>query len=180
MFDYAARRCAATAFFSVMFVAAASAGPVTLAKDSGPSSACDRHAKNSTAWTACISQAKAGTSSDDLFYAGYWLARTGEYEKALGYLTLADNNDPRVVTYIGFATRKLGDVEGAMPHYRRALKLNPDYSVARAYMGEAFLEKNEPAKAKQQLNEIANRCGTSCAEYRDLAQHISAFEKRTG
>ena len=180
MFDHAARRSAAIALFSAVFVGAASAGPVTLAKDSGPASACDRHAKNSTAWNACISQAKDGTSSDDLFYAGYWLARTGEYERALGYLTLADKNDPRVVTYIGFATRKLGDVDGAMPHYQRALELNPNYSVARAYMGEAFLEKNEPAKAKEHLNEIADRCGTSCAEYRDLAQHISAFEKRTG
>ncbi len=156
------------------------AGPVTLSKDQGPASACDVHAKNSVAWTACISQAKAGTSSADLFYAGYWLARTGQYQEALGYLTLADKSDPRVVTYIGFATRKLGDVDAALPFYQRALQLNPNYSVARAYMGEAFLQKNEPAKAKAELAEIATRCGTGCAEYLDLANHISDFEKKAG
>lgn len=164
----------------VILSPAALAGPVTLSKDQGPSSACDTHAKNSAAWTACVSQAKAGTSSADLFYAGYWLARTGKYEEALGYLTLADKNDPRVVTYIGFATRKLGDVDAALPFYQRALQLNPNYSVARAYMGEAFLQKNEPAKAKAELAEIATRCGTGCAEYLDLASHISDFEKKAG
>jgi tetratricopeptide (TPR) repeat protein len=164
----------------VLFSTAAFAGPVTLSKDPGPVSACDTFAKDSVAWNSCISQAKAGTSSADLFYAGYWLARTGKYQEALGYLALADHNDPRVVTYIGFATRKLGDVDAALPHYRRALDLNPNYSVARAYMGEAFLQKNEPAKAKAELAEIATRCGTGCAEYLDLAAHIAAYETKAG
>lgn len=165
---------------NVALAAAVSAGPVTLAKDQGPVSACDTHAKGGTAWNACVGQAKAGTSSADLFYAGYWLARTGKYQEALGYLTLADPADPRVVTYIGFATRKLGDVDAALPYYRRALELNPNYSVARAYMGEAFLQKNQPAEAKAELAQIASRCGTSCAEYIDLAGHIQAFEHKTG
>lgn len=159
---------------------ALSAGPVTLSKDQGPTSACDTFEKASVAWNACVSQAKAGTSSADLFYAGYWLARTGQYHEALGYLSLADPNDPRVVTYIGFATRKLGDVDKALPYYQRALELNPNFSVARAYMGEAYLQKNEPAKAKAELAQIATRCGTGCAEYLDLASHIDAFEKNAG
>jgi tetratricopeptide (TPR) repeat protein len=165
---------------ATLFAGAALAGPVTLSKDQGPASACDAHAKSSVAWSACVEQAKAGTSSADLFYAGYWLARTGKYQEALGYLTLANHADPRVVTYIGFATRKLGDVDAALPFYRQALELNPNYSVARAYMGEAFLQKREPAKAKAELAEIATRCGTGCAEYLDLAQHIADYEKAAG
>ena len=179
MFTHAIRLPSAIAAFALLS-AAATAGPVTLSKDQGPASACDTHAKNSVAWNTCISQAKAGTSSADLFYAGYWLARTGKYQEALGYLSLADKSDPRVVTYIGFATRKLGDVDAALPFYQQALQLNPNYSVARAYMGEAFLQKNEPAKAKAELAEIATRCGTGCAEYLDLASHISDFEKKAG
>lgn len=179
MISFAIRLPVAAAALALLSTAALS-GPVTLSKDQGPASACDQHAKNSVAWNSCISQAKAGTSSADLFYAGYWLARTGKYQEALGYLSLADKSDPRVVTYIGFATRKLGDVDAALPFYRRALELNPNYSVARAYMGEAFLQKNEPAKAKAELAEIATRCGTGCAEYLDLAQHITDFEKKAG
>lgn len=173
-------RLSAVATFAALAATAAAAGPVTLSKDPGPVSACDRFAKESVAWSSCIGQAKAGTASADLFYAGYWLARTGKYQEALGYLALADQTDPRVVTYIGFATRKLGDVDAALPHYERALRLNPNYSVARAYMGEAFLQRNEPARAKAELAEIATRCGTGCAEYLDLAAHIATFEHKAG
>lgn len=178
------RRIAARCWLGVaallLGAVAVAAGPVTLAKDQGPAGACDQHDKAGVAWRTCVGLASAGMPSADLFYAGYWLARTGKYEEALGYLTLADANDPRVVTYIGFARRKLGDVDGALPFYREALKLNPNYSVARAYMGEAFLQKNEPGEAKAQLAEIATRCGTGCAEYLDLAGHITAFEKKAG
>ena len=170
----------AAAAVCTLFAVPLQAGPVTLAKDPGPASACDRHGKDSVAWRTCVGLAKAGTPSADLFYAGYWLARTGKYQEALGYLTLADPSDPRVVTYIGFATRKLGDVDAALPYYHRALELNPNYSVARAYLGEAFLQKHEPAKAKAELAEIETRCGKSCAEYLDLAQHITDFEKKAG
>lgn len=173
-------RFAAAAIALALGAIAAVAGPVTLSKDQGPTSACDTFEKSSVAWNACVTQAKAGTSSADLFYAGYWLARTGKYQEALGYLSLADANDPRVVTYIGFATRKLGDVDKALPFYQRALELNPNFSVARAYMGEAYLQKNEPAKAKAELAEIATRCGTGCAEYLDLAGHIADFERKAG
>ncbi len=100
---------------------------------------------------------------NELFYAGYWLAKSGQYEQALGYLTKAQQKDERILTYMGYATRKLGDVEAALPLYMKALSLNPNYSVARAYMGEAFLTKGQPDKAKAELAEIAQRCGTTCA-----------------
>lgn len=146
-------------------------------KDVGPASAaCDAHAKGSVAWTACVGTATAAMPDKELFYAGYWLAKNGQYREALGYLNLAKVKDERVLTYIGFATRKLGDVEGAMPMYAKALEVNPNYSVARAYLGEAFLTKGEPAKAKAQLAEIAQRCGTTCAEYADLSGHIARYE----
>ena len=149
-------------------------------KDIGPvNAACDRFEKSSQAWAGCAGQAKANMPSKEAFYAGYWLAKSGRYEEALRYLTQASEQDERVLTYIGFATRKLGDVDGALPYYGRALALNPNYSVARAYLGDAYLSKGEPAKAKAQLAEIGSRCGTSCAEYAELAGHIADFEGKT-
>jgi tetratricopeptide (TPR) repeat protein len=148
-----------------------------IAKDVGPTlAACDAHAKGSATWMACVGAAKAGMPDAELFYAGYWLAKNGRYAEALGYLTLANQKDERVLTYIGFATRKLGDVERALPLYVKALEINPAYSVARAYMGEAFLTKGEPEQAAAQLREIATRCGTACPEYQDLAGHIAAYD----
>jgi tetratricopeptide (TPR) repeat protein len=153
------------------------AEPVAIAKDIGPASAaCDTHAKDTAAWRSCIGIADAKMPDAELFYAGYWLAKNGQYREALGYLNLAKSKDERVLTYIGFATRKLGDVDGALPYYDKALAINPNYSVARAYLGEAFLTKGEPDKAKAELNEIEQRCGKTCAEYADLAGHIARFE----
>lgn len=147
------------------------------AKDIGPQSAtCDGHAKGTAAWQACVGSAQAVQSDAELFYAGYWLARTGRYEEALQYLRLAKQPDERILTYIGFATRKLGDVNAALPYYARALTINPEYSVARAYLGEAYLARSEPERAKAELAEIARRCGTSCVEHIDLAGHIARYE----
>ncbi|MDQ8699051.1 tetratricopeptide repeat protein [Hyphomicrobium sp. LHD-15] len=151
----------------------------TVSKDVGPSSAlCDSLAKGTAAWMACVGQASTGMADEELFYAGYWLAKNGQYDKALGYLTLAQKKDERVLTYIGFATRKLGLVDEAMPIYERALALNPDYAVARAYLGEAFLTKGQPEQARIQLSEIARRCGATCAPYADLKGHIEDYEAR--
>src|SRR5688572_9043089 len=72
-----------------------------ISKDTGPASAaCDAHVKDSAAWNACVGAASAKMADDELFYAGYWLAKSGQYAKALGYLTLAKTKDERVYTYI--------------------------------------------------------------------------------
>ena len=114
--------------------------------------------------------------ADEAFYAGYWLAKSGRYDEALRYLSMASPQDPRVLTYIGYATRKLGRVDDALGYYDRALALNPNYAVARAYLGDAYLTQGAPLKARGQLAEIANRCGTSCAEYAELAAHIADYD----
>jgi len=156
---------------------AAVPGSPTFSKDSGPVNAtCDGFDKALPAWADCVREMAGSMPQDEAFYAGYWLAKTGRYQEALQFLQGASQNDERVLTYIGFATRKLGDVDGALPYYGRALALNPGYSVARAYLGEAYLSKGAPAKAKGELAEIERRCGRSCAEYADLAHHIAAYE----
>ncbi len=150
-----------------------------VSKDTGPASAaCDAHAKGSAAWTACVGAASHAMGDEELFYAGYWLAKNGQYRQALGYLTLAAKKDERVLTYIGYATRKLGRVDEALPLYRQALEVNPDYAVARAYLGEAFLTKGEPDKARGELAEIERRCGATCPAFVDLKGHIQDYEAR--
>jgi tetratricopeptide (TPR) repeat protein len=153
------------------------AGGMAQAKDIGPrSSACDGASHGSAAWRDCVGAAATAASDAELFYAGYWLAKSGDYRAALEYLRRAEAPDARILTYIGFATRKLGDTDTALGYYARALAMNPDYTVARAYLGEAFLTKGEPVKAKAELAEIQKRCGTACAEYAELAGHIARYE----
>jgi tetratricopeptide (TPR) repeat protein len=116
---------------------------------------------------------------NELYYAGYWLARAGKYQQALTYLQAAKNqDDPRFLTYIGFATRKLGNHDKAMGYYDRALAIDANFVIARAYLGEAFLDKGELSKAVDQLGEIEQRCGTSCVEYQELSAQIEAFRAK--
>jgi tetratricopeptide (TPR) repeat protein len=126
-------------------------------------------------------QQSSQLSDEQLYYSGYWLARAGKFAEALSYLTRAQNqNDPRILNYIGYSTRKLGDVEGAIAFYHKALAADPNYTVARAYLGEAFLQLQDIAQAKGELAEIEKRCGTTCAEFAELKGQIAAFEARGG
>jgi tetratricopeptide (TPR) repeat protein len=115
-------------------------------------------------------------SDQELYYAGYWLGRTGQYAEAITYLSKAKVQDEKILTYIGFATRKLGDVTTALGFYDRALAMNPNYTVARAYLGEAYLGMGKVAAAKAELAEIATRCGTGCEEYAELAAEIAKYD----
>jgi lipoprotein NlpI len=68
-------------------------------------------------------------------------------------------------------------------YYDQALALDPNYTKARQYLGEAYLEKDEVGKAKEQFVEIANRCGGPCNDYELLVKAIAAHitgEEDTG
>jgi tetratricopeptide (TPR) repeat protein len=113
---------------------------------------------------------------DEIYNAAYWMARGGQYREALALVARAKNgNDPRLLLVAGFATRKLGKVEAALPFYSRALAINPDSTVAREYLGEAFLAKDDVAGARAQLGEIESRCGRTCTGYAELAQEIALY-----
>ncbi len=120
---------------------------------------------------------RAGAADDEIYNAAYWLAKSGSYAEARALLLTARNpSDPRILNYLGFTTRKLGDVDGALSYYARALEQKPDYTLARSYLGEAHLQKGDLSAAKAELGEIERRCGTACQEHAELAGHIARYE----
>lgn len=52
---------------------------------------------------------------------------------------------------LGYSARKLGDYDKAFKAYDKCLELKPDYAPAREYLGEAWLEKGDAGKAREQL-----------------------------
>jgi predicted Zn-dependent protease len=125
---------------------------------------------------------KDSSLNDDQIYSlGYWQAKGGEHAAALETLRSASNQaDPRIQTMIGFTLRKLGRIDEAMGYYRKVLAAHPERTNTRQYLGEAFLQIGDPAKAKEQLAEIGKRCGVACEDYQLLADEIAKFEKRPG
>src|SRR5262245_8410657 len=123
----------------------------------------------------------SGLQQDEIYSLGYWQAKRGEYAAALATLRSApDAADPRIETMIGFSLRKLGRVEDGMVYYQRVLATHPERTTTRQYLGEAFLQINQPDKAKEQLAEIAKRCGVACEDYQLLADEIAKFENSSG
>lgn len=51
-------------------------------------------------------------------------------------------------TYLGYANRKLGRHSRALAAYEQALQLNPDYSYAIEYQGQAYLGLNRIEEAR--------------------------------
>jgi tetratricopeptide (TPR) repeat protein len=121
----------------------------------------------------CVKPQAGLLPDEDLYQQGRLLAKDGEYDWALQVLALVENqNDPRVLNYTGYSHRKAGRLETGISYYRKALAINPDFVLAREYLGEGYVAAGRIADAKGELAEIAKRCGVGCEEYKDLKKVI--------
>ena len=137
---------------------------------------CSEHKKGTPGWKRCMGQYK---DDESLYELGYTLAKSSDHAEALSVLrSVARQSDPRVQTMIGFSLRKLGRVDEAMAYYAAALSADPSQTNTRQYLGEAYLQKNDVARANEQLAAIATRRGTQCEDYVALAAAIAAHDRR--
>lgn len=121
----------------------------------------------------CVKAEKSSFNDDTLYDAARELAYADRHEDAIGILNVMREQDtPRVLNYLGFNNRKLGHFEIGMDYYRQALAINPDFVLARAYMGQALIQQGDIEGAKAQLKEIRRRAGTQDYAYFALAQAL--------
>lgn len=120
--------------------------------------------------TKNCAKVKASLYGDDILYeAARELAYAGQLDRAMGLLKLAgDQRDPRILNYKGFVNRKLGNMTEAMTYYRSAIAINPDYILARSYMGQGLISLGKHSEALEQLREIKARGGRDSWAYRSL------------
>lgn len=122
----------------------------------------------------CVKSTEQSLNDDARYDAARELAYHGRPEAALMVLASAENpEDPRILNYKGFASRKLGQMDAAMAYYGRALEIDPDYILARSYMGMGLAEMGDLDGAKAQLVEIRNRGGRDTWAYTALKQTLS-------
>jgi len=102
-----------------------------------------------------------------------WTAAIAALEKAAA----RNPNDADAQNLLGYANRKLGNMDAAFKHYDRALALDPKHLGAHEYLGEAYLMVGKPDKAREQLAALQKLC-KSCEELEDLQKAIADYDKK--
>jgi tetratricopeptide (TPR) repeat protein len=125
----------------------------------------------------CVNPKKASLDDTGLFMAARELAYDGQYENAIKVLQVAKNqNDPRILNYMGYTNRKAGRMDVGMAYYKRALQQDENYILARSYMGQALIEQGDIQGAKVQLVEIRDRGGENTWAFRALEQALGGVQ----
>jgi tetratricopeptide (TPR) repeat protein len=148
------------------------------ANDDGSSSpACPRGQVYDQRTRQCVAQNSGIVDDQSLVTYAASLSGAGRYQEALDILDLMQEPNTAVaLNYRGYATRKLGRVEEGIGYYLQSVALDPEYTLVREYLGEAYVIQGKLDLAKEQLGEIEARCGTTCEPYGDLAEAIAAAE----
>ena len=123
-----------------------------------------------------FASAEAG---DHAYLEAVGLINERKYEEAIASLRRARDSfgaHPDILTYLGFANRKLARFEAAESYYRQALAAAPDHKGATEYYGELMVERGDLAGAKKMLAKLETICTFGCAEADELRQWIR--EKR--
>ncbi|MEL6530377.1 MAG: tetratricopeptide repeat protein [Pseudomonadota bacterium] len=122
-----------------------------------------------------ISLLADAASADALYYQAVGLINDGDYEAALRRLdraALAFGPHPDILTYQGFANRKLARFGTAEAYYNRALSVAPDHLGALEYYGELKVERGDLDGAKAHLARLDQLCSFGCYEAEELRSWI--------
>ena len=72
------------------------------------------------------------------------------YKEAFNKLETAnkkDKNNPDILNYMGFTSRKFGNFNEAEKFYLKGLSLNPKHNGINEYLGELYVQTNKIEKA---------------------------------
>lgn len=119
--------------------------------------------------------ALAPAAGDAAYLAAAGLINQGRYAEALQSLREAARvfgPHPDILTYEGFANRKLGNHATALEFYALALKLQPQHRGATEYLGEYYVEIGDLARANAQLAKLEAICKFGCEEAYELRRWI--------
>ncbi len=126
----------------------------------------------------CVKSVGEAVPDTELKAQGWALAEAGEYDAAIDlFRAVSDPRDAEALNGLGYNHRKLGRLMEGIAYYQQALSIDPGYLRAREYLGEGYVASGQLKLAKQELAEIARRCGPTCEEYVELA---SAIEGASG
>lgn len=124
----------------------------------------------------------SSTDSDNAdLQAGRKAVDAQDWKLAVEHLRKAVAAEPKnadAQNWLGFANRKLGNMDAAFSAYGEALKLDPRHKNAHEYIGEAYLLVGDVAKAEQHLGELQKLCSPiPCEEYKQLKRAVDQYKQ---
>jgi Flp pilus assembly protein TadD len=139
-------------------------------------------------WPICTTMASVADGPDWAqldadFAAGKKALAVGQWTGAITALKLASLRDPRnadIQNYMGYAYRRLRQLEPAFAHFRQAITLNPRHRGAHQHLGESYLALGDLVKAEEHLEALELICLIPCEEYGDLQRAIRSYKKTEG
>ena len=84
----------------------------------------------------------------------------------------ANPNDADGYNLLGYSLRNAKRYPEAVFNYKEALRIDPQHRGAHEYLGMAYVQTKEIAKAKVLLVSLEKICGLKCEEYIDLKKAI--------
>lgn len=125
-----------------------------------------------------------GTSSDesqanDAYTQAQALIETEDYQEAIDLLlplAKEDDQNADVFNLLGYSHRKLEIYEEALKYYLTALELDPNHIGANEYLGELYLETDQPDKAAEQVAMLKTLCPEGCEALTELQEALVAYQ----
>lgn len=112
---------------------------------------------------------------DSQYLAAVALINERKFEAAIDVLQSAQRAfgaHPDILTYLGFANRKLGRLDVAEGYYRAALAAAPAHRGATEYFGELMVERRDVSGARRMLAKLDAQCRFGCTEAEELRAWI--------
>ncbi len=119
----------------------------------------------------------SGERGDHAYLDAVALINEHRYEDAIASLHRAEQAfgpHPDVLTYLGFANRKLKRYDIAESYYLAALRLAPNHRGATEYYGELMVERGDLAGARAKLAVLDRTCSFGCYEAEELRRWIES------
>lgn len=124
-----------------------------------------------------------GKAENPNIVAGRKAIDAKDYKSAVGHFTKAVQEEPKNAdahSMLGYSYRKLGVFDKSMGSYQTALKLDSNHRYAHEYLGELYLDMNQPENAEKQLAALKKACPFfgKCEEYDDLKKALDDYKAK--
>jgi tetratricopeptide (TPR) repeat protein len=102
-----------------------------------------------------------------------------DYQGAIDILTPlaeAEPTNPDVFNLLGYSNRKLQNYDEALEYYLTALELDPMHLGANEYLGELYLETDQPDLAQERVDVLTEACPSGCEELEELEAALASYQ----